>query len=192
MAWFDRNPGAKKGPQEEPEKSPDAPNPASEPTPAAAVTAPVPPPAPKVESPPPSAAGLVGYLYKGSRITGQLSFQGAARVDGAVDGEIHCQGTLTIGESAEIRAKISGHVVIIRGTVDGNVTAKEKVELAAPARLIGNIESPRLIVTEGVVFDGDCSMGVRKQKGGGVSPHNLSADKAAAAKAPKLQADSNS
>lgn len=196
MAWFDRNPGAKKGPEAEPATSPDAPKPASEPAPApapsVAVSAPAPRAAPPVESPPPSTAGLVGYLYKGSRITGQLNFQGPARVDGAVDGDIYCQGTLTIGESAEVRAKISGQVVIIRGKVEGNVTAREKVELAAPARLIGNIDSPRLIVTEGVVFDGDCSMGVGKRQGGGISPHNLSADKAAATKAPKLQADSNS
>ncbi len=78
---------------------------------------------------------------------------------------------------------------MIRGKVEGNVTAKEKVELAAPARLIGNVDTPRLIITEGVVFDGDCSMGVAKQKGGVVSSASVGADKAAAAQAPKLQAD---
>jgi cytoskeletal protein CcmA (bactofilin family) len=189
MAWFDRNPGAKKGQQAEPENIPAAPKPASEPVSMATVVSPK--PEPKVEvQPPPSTAGLVGYLYKGSRISGQLSFQGPARIDGAVDGEIQCQGTLTIGESAEVRAKISGQVVVIRGKVDGNVTAKERVELAAPARLLGNIDSPRLVITEGVVFDGDCSMGVAKQKGGGVSPANVSAEKASVTQAPKLQADS--
>jgi cytoskeletal protein CcmA (bactofilin family) len=97
---------------------------------------------------------------------------------------------LTIGEGAEVRANISGQVVVIRGKVEGNVTAKEKVELAAPARLIGNVESPRLVVTEGVVFDGDCSMGVARQKGGVAASPSRSADTALAAQAPKLQADS--
>ncbi len=73
-------------------------------------------------------------------------------------------GALTIGEGAEVRAKISGEVVVIRGKVEGNVTAKEKVELAAPARLIGNVDAPELIISDGVVFDGDCSMGAVKQK----------------------------
>ena len=77
-----------------------------------------------------------------------------------------CQGALTIGEGAEVRAKISGQVVVIRGKVEGNVTAKEKVELLASARLIGNISAPKLIISEGVVFDGDCSMGVAKQTSG--------------------------
>jgi len=192
MAWFDRNPGNKTVPEVKPEKVPEAPKPAPEPAPVAAA-APEPKPVPKVEVPPqPSTAGLVGYLYKGSRITGQLNFQGPARIDGAVDGEIQCQSTLTIGEGAEVRARISGQVVVIRGKVEGNVTAKEKVEIATPGRLIGNIDSPRLIITEGVVFEGDCSMGVAKQKGGVVSSQSLVADNAAAAPAPKLQADSKS
>jgi cytoskeletal protein CcmA (bactofilin family) len=169
---------------------PAAPVPAAPVAAAPVAAAPEPKPeAPKVEAPPPPApAALVGHLYKGSRVSGQLSFQGPARIDGAVDGEIHCEGILTIGEGAEVRAKISGQTVVIRGKVEGNVTAKEKVELVAPARLIGNIDTPRLIMTEGVVFDGDCAMGVAKQKGGVASSQSVN-DKSAAP-APKLQADS--
>jgi cytoskeletal protein CcmA (bactofilin family) len=96
---------------------------------------------------------------------------------------------LTIGERAEVRAKISGDVVVIRGKVEGNVTAKEKVELVAPARLFGDIDTPRLVITEGVVFDGDCTMGVARQKGGIAGSQNLNADKAAAAKTVKLHVD---
>jgi cytoskeletal protein CcmA (bactofilin family) len=191
MAWFDRNPGGKKGQETQPEKPSETLKPVVESTPAA--VAPAPKPEPKAEvAPAPLTPGLVGYLYKGSRISGQLSFQGPVRIDGAVDGEIQCQGTLTIGQGAEVRAKISGEVVVIRGKVEGNVTAKERVELAAPARLIGNVDSPRLIVTAGVVFDGDCSMGVAKKASGAATPPSISADKATAAQAPKLQADSKS
>jgi cytoskeletal protein CcmA (bactofilin family) len=190
MAWFDRNPGGKKISEVEPHKADVAPKPTPEPAPVAA--APEPKPAPKVEAAPPlaSTAGLVGYLYKGSRVSGQLSFQGPARIDGVVDGEIKCQGSLTIGEGAEIRAKISGQTVVIRGKVEGNVTAKEKVELLAPGRLTGNISAPRLIIAEGVVFDGDCSMGVARLKGGVANSQSVSVDRVAVAPTAKLQADS--
>jgi cytoskeletal protein CcmA (bactofilin family) len=186
MVWFDRNPGGKA----ETEKLPENPKPAPEPPAQTVVAAPKPAnPAAEVV-PPPSTAGLAGFLYKGSRVSGQLSFQGPARIDGIVDGEIQCQATLTIGEGAEVRAKISGQVVVIRGKVEGNITAKEKVELLAPARLIGNIKAPRLVITEGVVFDGDCSMGVAKQMSRVASSQAVSDDKAAAAPMVKLQADS--
>lgn len=191
MAWFDRNPGGKKSTEVEAEKVAETFKPAPAPAPVAAAPVSEPKTVAKIEAaPPPSTAGLVGYLYKGCRVNGQLSFQGAARIEGIVDGDIQCQGTLTIGDGAEVRAKISGQVVVIHGKVDGNVTAKEKVELRAPARLIGNVSAPRLIISEGVVFDGDCSMGVAKQKSGVANSQNISVDRAAAAPTAKLQADS--
>jgi cytoskeletal protein CcmA (bactofilin family) len=190
MAWFERNVGGRKNSEAGPVKAPEAVKPATAPV-APAVTAPEPKPPPKVEAEPPSSAGLVGYLYKGSRVSGQLSFQGPVRIDGVVEGDIQCQGAVTIGESAEVRAKISGQVVIIRGKVEGNVSAKEKIELLAPARLIGNVSAPRLSIAEGVIFDGDCSMGVAaKQVGGVASSKNVSVDRAAAAPSAALQAES--
>ncbi|HEX7231301.1 MAG TPA: polymer-forming cytoskeletal protein [Candidatus Binatia bacterium] len=192
MSWFDRTTGSKKTLEPQPEKVSEAFKPALSPvaTPAVAPEAEAAPP--KVEAPPkPAEPAAVAYLYKDSRVTGQLSFQGAARIDGSVDGEIQCQGTLTIGEGADIRAKVSGRVVILRGKVEGNVTAKERLELIAPARLIGNVDTPRLLVTEGVVFDGNCAMGTTKQKGG-LASLGVSAEKPAAAQITKLQAESNS
>ena len=185
MAWFDRNPGGKAGPEAEPEKAVEEvkspPQPASQP----------PAPPPKAEIiPKPSEAGVVGHLYKGSRVSGQIVFEGSARIEGYVEGEIQCHETLTIGEGAEVRAKISGKVIVIRGKVEGNVTAKEKIELAAPARLFGNVVTPRLVITEGVVFDGDCSMGVAKEKVGVASSKSVNADKVSAGPAPKRQLDS--
>src|SRR5215475_3685822 len=182
MTWFDRSLGGKKEPQKADSKPEMAP-PVSEAAPDESTPAKLEP------TPAPAPRGLVGYLYKGSRVSGQLTFQGSARIEGSVDGEIQCHGTLTIGERAEVRAKISGDVVVIRGKVEGNVVAKEKVELVAPARLFGDIDTPRLIITEGVVFDGDCTMGAARQKGGIAGSQNLNADKVAAAKTVKLQMD---
>ena len=191
MAWFDRNPGGKKSVEAEPVKMTEAQKP--EPEPISVAVAPEPKPVAKVETPfEPSTAGLVGYLYKGCRVSGQLVFQGAARIDGIVEGDVQCHGSLTIGEGAEVRAKISGQSVVIRGKVEGNVTAKEKVELLAPARLIGNVTAPRLVIAEGVVFDGDCSMGVAKQKTGNAALQNGSIDRPVAAATVKLQVESKS
>jgi cytoskeletal protein CcmA (bactofilin family) len=187
MAWFDRGPGEKKGTDSEPESTAAVVKVYPEPP---KIAAPVTPPLPKPPVAPMAAAvetGLVGHLFKGSRVSGQLMFQGAARIDGNVEGEIQCHGTLTIGEGAEVRAKISSQVVVVRGRVEGNVTAKEKVELISPARVVGNIITPRLTVTEGVVFDGDCSMGMAKQKSGVASSQAVSADKTVPASAPAQQ-----
>jgi cytoskeletal protein CcmA (bactofilin family) len=184
MAWFDKNPGGKRvADTESQKKSPEA-RASSEP----AST----PPAPVSKEETPAKTiddGLVAHLYKGSRVSGQLSFQGSARIDGSVDGEIRCQGTLTIGEGADVKARISGETVVIRGRVEGNVTAKARVELAAPARLYGNLTAPRLFIAEGVIFDGDCSMGVARDKGGVASSLGVAAEKAGAGQKPQRQVD---
>lgn len=190
MAWFDRHSGGKKRPEGDVPKIAEMPKPPPEPV---APIAAVPEEKPAVkQSVPPRAPtpALVGYLHKGSRVNGHLSFQGPARIDGIIDGEIFCQAALTIGASAEVRARISGQIVIIEGKVEGNVTAKERVELLAPARLIGNITTPKLVVTEGVLFDGDCFMGVAKQKGLAATAQTVGVDRVAAAPSAKLQADS--
>ena len=181
MAWFDRNPGEKKEPENQRAV-------ASNPRPVATATASE--PVPVKEPPRPAEAGVVASLFKGSRVTGQLNFQGAARIDGIVDGEIQCQGMLVIGAGAEVRAKITGQTVVVHGRVEGNVIAKERLELVAPARLYGNIVTPRLTIAEGVVFDGDCSMGATKQKGGVAGIHSASGEMAVAANAPKPPVDS--
>jgi len=148
MVWFDRSSGGKKSTSEE-------------------SVAPVEERVPKAEPSPVQSEGeeLVAHLYKGSRVSGQLTFHGPAKIDGIVEGEVLCHGILTIGEGAEVRARISGDVVIIRGRVDGDVAAKQRVELESSARLFGNINAPRLVVTEGVLFDGDCSMKVARERG---------------------------
>jgi len=191
MAWFDRNTGSKRTPEPQPEKAPEAPKPVPQLAPVAVAPEPKPVEPKQEVQPRPAEPELVAYLYKGSRVSGQLSFQGPVRIDGSVDGEIQCQGTLTIGEGADIRAKISGKVVILRGKIEGNVTAKERIELLAPAQLIGNVDTPRLLITEGVVFDGNCAMGTT-QKGGLTTSEGATTDKPAMAQVTKLQADSKS
>ena len=169
MAWFDRSSGEKKNPSEAPPHPPLSPARSGEEAPAESST-----------------EEIVAYLYKGSRVTGQLTFHGPAKIDGSVEGEVLCHGTLTIGEEAEVRAKISGEVVVIRGKVEGDVAAKEKVELETPARLLGNIDAPRLTITEGVVFDGYCSMGRAREKHEALSPPRLGSEKTIAGESPKL------
>jgi cytoskeletal protein CcmA (bactofilin family) len=99
------------------------------------------------------------YLGKGSRVSGKLNFEGTVRVDGQVEGEISAQDTLIVGERAVVTAQISGNMVVIRGKVTGDINARKRVEIRAPGKLFGNIVTPSLVIHEGVIFEGHCSMG---------------------------------
>ena len=97
-------------------------------------------------------------LGKGTKINGTLSFAGPVEIDAEIEGEIIAKDRLTIGEAANIRAKITGVDVIIRGQVTGDVIASKTLSLRRPAKVLGNISAPTLSIEEGVVFDGKCSM----------------------------------
>jgi cytoskeletal protein CcmA (bactofilin family) len=104
------------------------------------------------------AGGMDAFLGKGTKITGKLVFEGPGRIEGQVDGEIAAQDVLTVGEGALVNAKVAGTTIVIEGQVTGDVTAKTRLELRASARVNGNVTTPSLVVHEGAVLNGQCSM----------------------------------
>ncbi len=87
-------------------------------------------------------------------IKGTVITKGLTRVDGSVEGELSVNGSLIIGETAKIKADITGTIVTIAGQVNGDVEAYESLELAATAKLQGNIKTASFKVLPGAVFVG--------------------------------------
>jgi cytoskeletal protein CcmA (bactofilin family) len=109
-------------------------------------------------SPGGEASGTSAFLGKGSRVNGKLVFEGTVRIEGHVEGEISAQDTLVIGETAVVNAQVNGTSIVVHGRVTGDLTARKRVEIRAPGKLYGNITTPCLVIHEGVVFEGQCSM----------------------------------
>jgi cytoskeletal protein CcmA (bactofilin family) len=105
------------------------------------------------------ASATSAFLGKGSRVTGKLVFEGTVRLEGQVEGEITAQDTLVIGETAVVNAQINGTSIVVHGTIKGDVTARKRLEIHAPGKVYGNISVPSLVIHEGVVFEGQCTMG---------------------------------
>ena len=103
-------------------------------------------------------------LGKGSEFEGKLTFEGAVRIDGTFSGEIFTEDTLIIGKGARVSAQIEAGTVIVYGDVQGNITTTELIELHAPARLRGDIETPNLVIDRGVVFEGSCRMDLDEEE----------------------------
>jgi cytoskeletal protein CcmA (bactofilin family) len=102
---------------------------------------------------------ITALLGVGTDFEGKLTFDGAVRLDGAFRGEIFADGTLVIGETAEVAAEIDVGVLIVRGgTVRGNIRAKRAVEVYVPGKIFGNITAPQVFIDKGVVFEGQCKM----------------------------------
>jgi len=98
---------------------------------------------------------LTSLLGEGSSFEGKLLFEGRVRIDGKFRGEIASDDVLVIGETAEVDATIEvGTLIVLGGTLRGEVRAQKTVELHAPARVFGNITAPQLVIDRGVHFEG--------------------------------------
>lgn len=106
-----------------------------------------------------SGGNLNAFLGEGTSFKGILTFEGTVRIDGRLEGEIFTKDTLVIGEGAQVTAAIHAGVVVIGGTVRGDITAERKIEIHPTGRLYGNICTPSLVIEEGVIFEGSCTMG---------------------------------
>lgn len=102
---------------------------------------------------------LSGFVGHGTTLTGETEFHAMLRVDGHLIGTVtSAAGTLIIGTNGQVDANIHVAAAMINGTVNGDVVASEKLQLGRTARVMGNIHSPRLIVEEGAILEGSCSM----------------------------------
>jgi cytoskeletal protein CcmA (bactofilin family) len=102
---------------------------------------------------------LSGFVGHGTTLTGETEFHAMLRVDGHLIGTVTSQaGTLIIGTNGQVDANIMVAAAMINGTVNGDVLASEKLQLGRTARVLGNIQTPRLIIEEGAILEGGCNM----------------------------------
>ena len=104
------------------------------------------------------------FVGKGVEFKGTISYSGTIKIDGYLDGEIHTDGVLLVGEEAVIQAKITAGTIVSKGKITGDVVAKECVKLRAPAVMNGSVKAPVLSMEDGVLFNGALEMahGVRE------------------------------
>ena len=101
---------------------------------------------------------LTGMIDKGTEFEGTLAFQGTFRIGGSFRGHIFTEDVLIVGNGAQVWAEAEVGVLILSGKFEGNIRAKSRVEIHRPAVFKGNIETPSLMVDDGVVFEGSSQM----------------------------------
>lgn len=98
----------------------------------------------------------------GVEFKGSIRYDGTVRVDGSVEGEIETRGCLIVGRGAVLNAKVRAGVVVCEGTITGDITAREKIQLRAPAVVEGTVTSPVMSIEEGVLLQGRVEMSMGK------------------------------
>ncbi len=108
---------------------------------------------------------LNGFLDRGASFKGEMEFEDTMRIDGKFNGKIMSKNELIVGESAHIEGDILVGRIAISGTVMGKIVASQRVEIHRTGKVYSDIDTPALVIEEGAIFQGNCSMGERDRKG---------------------------
>src|SRR5437867_13145266 len=98
------------------------------------------------------ASNSKNVLNSDVELKGSLKFTGEMTFDGKLDGDINSDGALHLGDNAVVKGNINVNSVVVRGKVNGNVTAKEKIDIKSKTELFGDIRAPKLVIEEVVTF----------------------------------------
>jgi len=100
------------------------------------------------------------WLEVDASMTGTLTFKDPVnlQINGSFDGTLDTRGNLLIGQQAQVKATIHGESIVIGGSVQGTITASNRVELQSTARVNGKVITPRLVVQDGATLHGTLEM----------------------------------
>jgi cytoskeletal protein CcmA (bactofilin family) len=100
----------------------------------------------------------------GTILKGEFELNGLLRIDGTFYGKVKTNGKVLVGKNGIAECDIFAGTIVIGGKVKGEVIATERIILLSTGELIGNIKTPRLVIEEGVIFEGTCEIIEDKDK----------------------------
>ena len=114
--------------------------------------------APSRQPAPPGGAPAT-FLDASTNFSGKLKCNESLRIDGRVEGEVHCDHKVVIGEPGVVNASIEADSVVIAGQVTGDINARSKITLDKTARVTGNLCTPGIVIQEGAKLEGRIMIG---------------------------------
>ncbi|MCK4856519.1 MAG: polymer-forming cytoskeletal protein [candidate division Zixibacteria bacterium] len=104
------------------------------------------------------AENLNTIIGKDSVFTGTIEVKGALRIDGKLKGKIISDETVQIGATGVVEADVVAKTVTVAGSVTGNIETSEMMELKDKGKIIGDVKTKSVVIEQGAVFHGSCSM----------------------------------
>jgi cytoskeletal protein CcmA (bactofilin family) len=101
----------------------------------------------------------VNLINEGTVIEGEIHSKGDLRIDGTLKGIVHSDSKVVIGTSGVVEGNIYCNIADIHGKIDGTITVKDILYLKSSSKVDGDIQTGKLVVETGAVFNGSCAMG---------------------------------
>jgi len=99
-------------------------------------------------------SGRATLINEGCKISGEITGNGDFMINGEVVGDCDVNGTVSLAGNGYWQGSIKADNVIVAGHVEGDITAKSKVEITNTAKITGTVTGEAIAVAEGAVVEG--------------------------------------
>jgi cytoskeletal protein CcmA (bactofilin family) len=101
---------------------------------------------------------IENVLGRTSLIRGDMSADGAFRIDGWVEGSVESRSAVVIGESGAVRGNVTGTEIVVAGKIFGNIVCSGHLEILATGKVEGDIDAKSMRIETGGLFRGTSHM----------------------------------
>jgi cytoskeletal protein CcmA (bactofilin family) len=102
-----------------------------------------------------SGSGPTTFIAATTKIVGKVSGKGPFVFCGTVEGDCDIDGPATLAPGGRWQGTIRATDIVVAGTVQGDVIAKQRVEISGTARITGALSGNSIAVAEGAVIEGE-------------------------------------
>jgi len=105
-------------------------------------------------------------ISHGIKIKGEVTGSEDLYVDGVVEGKLTLttNSCLTVGPNGSVKADLNAREIIVRGKVEGKITARDKVQLGSTGQVTGEVQTDRLTIEDGALLRGKVEAGKQLSK----------------------------
>ena len=119
------------------------------------------------------AGDLNTIIGKGTVVKGSIKVVNSVRIDGKIKGDVTADESVVIGKDGVVEGQVYVKNGIIGGRLDGNISAEGKIVLEANSFFRGEMKTAKLVIDEGAIFEGKCSMAGEPDKDKNSRPKGL-------------------
>src|SRR2546426_11656754 len=121
---------------------------------------------PSISSALPNSSRAAACISQGIKIKGEVTGSEDLYVDGVVEGKLTLttNSCLTVGPNGSVKADLNAREIIVRGKVEGKITARDKVQLGSTGQVTGEVQTDRLTIEDGALLRGKVEAGKQLSK----------------------------
>lgn len=98
-------------------------------------------------------------IVAGTSIEGTVIANSDIRIDGSLKGILDCKGRVIIGPEGSVDGEVTCQNAVIEGKFSGKLKVKEQLSVKESATIHGDVQTDKLLVQPGAVYNVTCSMG---------------------------------